>query len=301
MVRALVVALALVLLGCAPSLEKLKPALTAEDFGTVWFASGKTVLSGDLRLPSGAGPFAAVVLMHGCGGMGNAERGWVDPLRGAGYATFVVDSLGGRGLREVCTDATALPANDRIPDAYAALSILATHPRVDRGRVALMGFSHGGIVALRGATAWAREPYAKGGVAFRAFVPFYPYCNTRFPEMDHLSAPVRIHTGELDDWTPAAPCQQLVARLVRRGQDARITVYPGAHHSFDNIGRSLVRLANVDSGAGCFFELPSLAGPQPPADAVRACLTKGATIGWNPEATEQARRDVLAELAELLR
>jgi len=297
---AVLVAALLAVSGCAPSIDKLKPALAADDSGTVWFASGETVISGDLRFPSGAGPFPAVVLMHGCGGVGNAEGGWVDPLRRAGHATFVVDSLTGRGFREVCTNALALPANRRIPDAYAALRILATHPKVDRNRVVLMGFSHGGIVTLRGATVWAREQYAKDGPTFRAFLPFYPYCNTRFPEMDRIAGPVRIHTGELDDWTPARPCEELVARLAASGQDARITVYPGAHHSFDNVGRPVMRLPDVDSGAGCRFVLPTITA-SPGAEEIRACLTKGATIGWSPEATEQARKNVIGQLAELLR
>ena len=75
--------------GCAPARSELKPALSAADSGTVWFASEDVVLSADLKLPAGSGPFPAVVLMHGCGGVVNTERGWTEALRPAGYATFV--------------------------------------------------------------------------------------------------------------------------------------------------------------------------------------------------------------------
>lgn len=34
---------------------------------------------------------------------------------------------------------------------------------------------------------------------------------------------------------------------------------------------------------------------------VRGCLRKGATVGWNPEATEEARKNVRAQLAEFLK
>jgi hypothetical protein len=76
-----------------------------------------------------------------------------------------------------------------------------------------------------------------GRPAVRAFFAFFPFCNTVYPERERISGPVRIHTGELDDWTPAAPCVHLAQQLKGSGQDATVTVYPGAHHSFDNIGR----------------------------------------------------------------
>jgi dienelactone hydrolase len=310
----------LVLLGataCAPALGDVTPALTATDRGTIWFATPGSlvrspdgarfvsgppiVLSGDLQFPAGGGRVAAVVLAHGCGGPGNAERGWAPVLRDWGYATFLIDSFRGRGLTEVCTSALTLTGTQRIPDAYGALRILATHPRIDPARVALMGFSHGGILTLGAATAWARETYAPAGQpAFRAFLPFYPYCNTVYPERERLSGPLRIHTGELDDWTPAAPCARLVETLRAAGQDAAITIYPGAHHSFDNIGRSYQRLPAVDNGADCTLRLPSVLGPFPGSE-IAACLRKGASLGWSPEATEQARASVRAQLAELLR
>jgi dienelactone hydrolase len=165
-----------------------------------------------------------------------------------------------------------------------------------------MGFSHGGILTMGASTAWAKETFAPSGQpAFRAFLPFYPYCNTVYPERERISAPVRIHTGELDDWTPAGPCVRLAEILRTAGQDATITVYPRAHHSFDNIGRPFLRLSNVDSGADCTFQVASILGPFPSVTETARCLRKGATIAWSPEATEQARFNVRAQLAELLR
>jgi dienelactone hydrolase len=301
--RAAVTAL-LLLTVCASCARDVRSALTASDSGSVWFrgAGGSVALSGDLRFPAGQGPFPAVVLMHGCAGLGNAEGGWAVALHGYGYATFVVDSFAGRGLQEVCTNARTLLSTRRIPDAYGALRILATHPKVAPNRIALMGFSHGAIAALTSATVWAKETYSpRGGPAFRAFLAFYPYCNAVIPEMSRISAPLRIHTGELDDWTPARTCQDLVRAFKEAGFDAEITVYPNAHHSFDNIGRPIMFLADVENASRCTPRLASVLGPILNDDELTACFRKGATIGWNRQATEEARRNVRDQLANLMR
>jgi dienelactone hydrolase len=52
------------------------PAFPAE-FQRVWFPSGNkpaTVLTGFLFRPTGAGPFPAIVALHGCSGPGAASR-----------------------------------------------------------------------------------------------------------------------------------------------------------------------------------------------------------------------------------
>lgn len=153
MARLLGVLTTLTRTACAPGLNQLNPTLGADDSGTIWFSSDERyVLSGELIFPPGLGPFPAVLLMHGCGGLpSRAIEGWAPVLRSWGYATLVVDSFRSRGLGEVCTDALALTGNQRIPDAYGALKILSTHPKIDRARIALMGFSHGGIVTLAAA------------------------------------------------------------------------------------------------------------------------------------------------------
>ena len=304
------------LIGCSPTLEGARSRLIATDSGTIEFASAGTLnrtptrlipgdpvaLAGDLRFPAGPGPFPAVVLAHGCGGVGNAQRGWVASLNGAGYATFVLDSFTGRGLTEVCTQSRVLTPVQRIPDAYGALRLLVTHPKIDARHVALMGFSHGGSLTLGASTRWARQTYAAdGGPAFRLFLPFYPGCTARYPELLELSAPLRIHSGELDDWTPMIACRALVAEQRAAGQDAELTTYPGAHHGFDNVGRALTWLPHVNNGSACRPESASILGPLLNARELTSCAGKGATVAGNPAATAQARRNVLDQLASLMR
>ena len=94
-----------------------------------------------------------------------------------------------------------------------------------------------------------------------------------------------------EDGTPAAPCRELVAALRASGQDAEIVVYRGARHSFDNVGRRLASLGNVDSVARCRLRTASILGPLLDPDALRACMTKGATVGWSPAATAAPEPD----------
>ncbi|MEO8143006.1 MAG: dienelactone hydrolase family protein [Betaproteobacteria bacterium] len=306
----------LMLGGCAADSIVLAPAPHAADSGVLAFPTagglrrsgdgrgfvhGEPVsISGELFFPQGAGPFPAIVLAHGCNGDGNTERAWGPTLRAWGYATFVIDSFRPRGINEVCTNGPALIPLQRVPDAYGALRLLAAHPRIDSKRIALMGFSHGGALTMLASTAWAKETFAPAGQpAFRAFFPFYPNCNAEFPERRQVSAPVRIHTGEADDWTPAKPCAELAAALKAGGQDVAINVYAGAHHAFDQARRK-VFLPNVNNGANCYPQAASILGPVR-AGSVAGCVKKGATIAGDPAGAEQARRNLHVQLDELMK
>jgi dienelactone hydrolase len=293
------IVLVFVLSGCAPAIYDLRAGLSTSDEGTVWFrGADKLVMSGELEFPDTPGVVPAVILMHGCGGLPHrAIDGWKPLLRNWGYATFVVDSFGPRGYREVCTNG-AVSSIQRVPDAYGALAILSTHPRIDPDRIVLMGFSHGGLVANAAATDWARKYAHEPEHRFRAIFSFYPSCIGRVERQLRLVVPLRIHAGEKDDWTPAAPCVENMARYRADGGDVVVTVYPDAPHGFDAVGAAMTYLPNVLNGSACRVVLTNI--DEAPNAADLGCLKRGATSGYHGAATAHARRTVRAQLTELL-
>ncbi len=101
-------------------------------------------IQGYLAKPEGAGPFPAVIGLHGCGGMPDTtKRKLVDELVGWGYVVLLVDSFATRGIEHACTGGYSDIAGMRRSDAYGALAFLARQTFVDPQRVAAVGFSQG--------------------------------------------------------------------------------------------------------------------------------------------------------------
>jgi len=249
--------------------------------------------------PAGPGPFPAVVIMHDCSGLGPRSSGapgrWAGELGARGYVTVIPDSFTPRGYPDgICTEASPsrgeVAASRRVHDAYAALAHARALPYVDGRRVGLMGGSHGGSTTLGSMAepqnAWdplAREK--RGG--FAAAVALYPRCGATLGTWRadgtgtyRSVAPLLILIGGKDDWTPAAPCVKLAASTQATEQPVAITVYPGAHHSFDSDRPVRYVAARVNSSA--------------PGG-------RGATTGGNAGAWADSIRRVVAFFGERLK
>ena len=231
-------------------------------------------LTGYLHLPEGKGPFPAIVLLHGCGGMTDGRGApirsyafWAERFRQRGFVALLVDSFGPRGEREICTQAIRRISEsvDRPKDAYAALQWLASRDDVDPKRIHLMGWSNGGSTVLH-----ALKPDAPGkaadGPGFRSAVAFYPGCRVLTRRGYQPDVPLLIQAGGADDWTPSDYCERLAQDASRNGAPVEIDIYPGAHHGFDRMEgrvrfRPEVRNPSRSSGRG------ATVGPQPEARA----------------------------------
>ena len=231
--------------------------------------------------PDGPGPFPAVVWMHSCAGVVRGARhmeDWIRRLSSMGYVVAIPDSFSERGYPGgVCGNGALVPAETRAGDAYAALRSLEARTDVVADHIGLIGFSHGGWTVLAamddGVAARVRSGARHG---FAAAIAFYPECAAgTWTRAYRAAAPLLILSGELDDWTPAAPCQLLADRVRAQGQPVSIAVYPGAYHSFDTYN-PVMRIPEARQG-------------------------RGATIGGDNRAREDSIKQVEAFFARYLR
>lgn len=193
---------------------------------------GQPPLPAYLARPAGSGPFAAVVVLHGCGGLNSVAVGQADELARWGYAALAIDSLTPRRRSNACkTDLEA-----QTFDAYQAAGFLAAQAYVRAGRIGVLGVSMGGGSVLTALERGLVEPLF--AVKFRAGVAFYPRCAGR---QGLLAAPTLVLIGGRDEWTPAEACRDMAAGRTGAFGPPRepgdrsmleLVVYPEAYHSF---------------------------------------------------------------------
>ena len=227
--------------------------------------------------PDGSGPFAAVVLMHGCHGVSPSVRDWGRWFRERGYVALIVDSWAARGIKDGCVPGPDLPSTERFADAVGALRWLQSRPYVDPRRVGAMGWSNGGVYAMSVINGPSLERAKRRGVempapGFAAGVAMYPGgCYSLVNEQ--VVRPLLLLIGDADDWTLPQECARMVEAMRGRGADATIVLYPGAVHYFDVEGQPRVVLPEVENRnkpGGC-------------------C---GATVGFDPVVNADAHRRV---------
>jgi dienelactone hydrolase len=204
----------------------------ARERGEAPKAASETI-EGYLSKPEGDGPFSAVVVLHGCDGLSeDAPKFVAQFMTGLGYVSLTVDSFATRGIKDACTKPMPALLLTRQGDALGALSYLSNLPFVDSRRIAVIGYSHGAMVALRLASSHQAEFFdVPRDRKFKAAVAYYPLCSVASEE---LIVPALIMIGELDDWTPATDCEGWMKRRADRGAPVKFIVYPGAYHAFNS-------------------------------------------------------------------
>ncbi|MCA3610836.1 MAG: dienelactone hydrolase family protein [Methylobacterium sp.] len=237
-------------------------SLSAQEAITLPGRDGLTIKA-KLYRPAGAGPFPAIVALHGCGGPWQPrDDDWGNRLAGAGFLVVFPDSFGSRGLGSQCmTRARSLRPRDRAEDAFATAEWLASRKDVARSRIGLLGWSNGGSTVLSA----ARTGRGPKGLEFRQAIAFYPGCRIFAEEGSYRTRlPVTILHGLADNWTPAEPCKTLPG--------TRFIGFERAHHDFDhpNLPLRQRKAAYTADGSGVV------------------------TVGTNPEARAAAIARVMA-------
>ncbi len=229
-------------------------------------AQGGQVLSGTLTVPAGPGPFPAAVFVGGFGptnrdgafgeGGGRAYRGIAEGLAQRGVAVLRYDK---RGIGLSTGPALSwLDARPLAADASAAARTLAALPGVDTRRVALIGHSQGGDLALRAA---AGAPVTRivtlsapgrplgglprvSGAAGRFLdrlvgTEVAQATLSRDPRRDAARAPqpaLLVH-GTRDRTVPVSDMARLASAREQAGRPTRTLAVPGVGHFLEVEGR----------------------------------------------------------------
>ncbi len=270
--------------------------LTTEKFLTGTKEGNPATISGELRIPTlGTDRLPAVILVHGAAGVGGNVDRWAQELNQIGVAAFILDTFTGRGI----TDQSQLDSLAMLYDTYRVLDILAKHPRVDRDRIAVMGFSKGGVTALYASLKRFQRMWGTPGVEFAAYLPVYAPCNTKYLEDEDVSnRPIRLFHGVADNWVLIAPCQAYVERLRHSGRDVKLFAYPDATHIFDIFFlKAPLNLPQAKTGRRCQLEERSPGkivnrDSGQPFTLDDPCVERGTTAAYNPQAAAQAMKDV---------
>lgn len=205
---------------------------------------GDTVtVTGELRIPAQAkGKIPAVLVLHSRGGIDGTGAYHVKSFNKAGFATLEIDMFTPRGYN----NGKGLRTSDTLPDTFGGLNFLSKHPAIDPTKIAITGYSWGGILAMKSMMKRNIEKFGKAGQKFAAHVAYYPVCYLMMKEYvgDKFNAsigtapwtddPLLILVGEKDDYEGSDTCKRFVAGLPEKKQrQTTVHIYPGAGHGFD--------------------------------------------------------------------
>ena len=277
---------------------------------------------GHLFLPAepAAGKLGAVILVHGSGGIYDAMLDyWPKRFNAAGLAVLSLDSLGPRGVKSTAEDQSQVPFAADTADAFAALRVLSTHPRVDPGRIAVMGFSRGGITAWRSAiNRVIVSQKLPGDLRFAAHVPVYAGgCVGIFrvtPKAGVFStAPMLWVHGDADDYTPIGPCRDYAEKIGQTGTPVTFTAIPGAQHKFDmdDTRKVTIRGAQrtledcpLETDVDAMAVIDRKTGQRLAGEAIAAmqksCAATGASVQGDRAARDKAAEAITAFLTKAL-
>jgi carboxymethylenebutenolidase len=186
---------------------------------------------GYLAVPaSGNGP--GVIVLQEWWGLVPQIKGCCDRLADEGLVALAPDLYHGDLAKHDEMDKaahlmTTLPMDRAARDMSAAVTYLRAHPAVLSSKVGVMGFCMGGMLTLVLA--------AQEGDKIGAAAPFYgaPLGDSA-PDWSKLTAPVRGHFAENDDFFPPFAIKELQDQLIDMGKDVEFVVHPGTGHAFCN-------------------------------------------------------------------
>ena len=135
-------------------------------------------------------------------------------------------------------------------DAYGALDYLRSRDDVIADRIGVQGWSNGGMTLLAALgqnpprvapekASLVRLAAPRPASDFRAAIAQYPGCTVQRDQGDYQPyAPLLMLVASDDDEVSPLICASLVEQLKQRNANVDLVIYDGAHHSYDDPGKT---------------------------------------------------------------
>jgi dienelactone hydrolase len=272
-------------------------------------------VDGKLFLPAADGtaahgPYRLVMIVPGSLGVAPSHVAHAETLNALGFATFVLDSFGARGVSSTVAKQTQFSFAASAYDVLAAWKVLAARDDIDAGRIGAQGHSRGGSAVLTAATRRFADAVIGPGQGLCAVLPGYPWSGHQFLDPAVGETEVRVLMGDADEWCSPMQVQGHLQAIRLAGGKATMRLFKGAQHSFDR-GTAVVHIAEASvspaapttylANDGAFIHPledepnPELVDRDVMVYSLKAGYgSKGAHLGSNPGEAEAFRDDMIA-------
>jgi len=203
-------------------------ALQKELEKSVKYVSGKDSVRAYFSLPSGDGPFPALIVIHEWWGL----TSWIETNAAAftnkGYAALAIDLYRGKSAKnsnEAHELMRGLPPDRVTKDLQAAYSFLQSNPKVDKNRIGVIGWCMGGGYALQAATILPK---------LKAAVMNYGNLISEPQNIRKIRCPLLGIFGETDRGIPIMDVQNFEQSLNDLKKENKIIIYRNVGHAFMN-------------------------------------------------------------------
>jgi dienelactone hydrolase len=277
-------------------------------------------IDGKLFLPAspraGAEKWPLVMIVPGSLGVAPSHLAHAEALARAGFASFVLDSFGARGVTSTVANQTQFSFAASAYDVLAAWKVLSRLPEIDATRIGAQGHSRGGSAVLTAATRRFADAVVGKGLGLKAVLAGYPWSGHQFLDPDVGTTTIRVLMGDADEWCSPMQVQGHCQAIRLCGGNVTMRLIAGAHHSFDRgTAISDIAEASVSPAAPTAYIADDGALIHPTGGAPDASLIdrdlmvyalkagygrKGARIGSRPGDAELFRADMLAFWARVL-
>ena len=190
--------------------------------------------------PTGSGRYPTVIMIHGAAGLYKHEGDALPPtenfgeqqLAKDGYIALLVHYFDSTGdLSVLDGDSMLQKAPIWLATLTGAVDYAEKQPRVDRHRIALLGESLGGFLAVALA---ARDRRIAAVSEFSGGAPELPVASLR------QLPPMLIQHGELDTVVPVQEAYRLERILREANVPCQTLIYPGEGHYLDSATRERI-------------------------------------------------------------